>query len=39
MSQDEINFICQLIRDFVDFGCLDQGDLIMLEAILDKEQS
>lgn len=37
MSQDEINFVCQLIREFVDFGQLDPDELIMLEAVLDKE--
>ena len=37
MSQDQINFVCQLIREFVDFTDLSEDELVKLEEILDKE--
>lgn len=37
MNQDQINFVCQLIKDFVDFTDLSEDELVKLEEILDKE--
>lgn len=37
MNQDQINFVCQLIKEFVDFTDLSEEELVKLEEILDKE--
>lgn len=37
MNQDQINFVCQLITEFVDFNDLSEEELVKLEEILDKE--
>lgn len=37
MNQDQINFVCRLINEFVDFTDLSEEELVKLEEILDKE--
>lgn len=37
MNQDQINFVCQLIKEFVDLTDLSEEELVKLEEILDKE--
>ena len=37
MNQDQINFVCQLIKEFVDFTDLSEEEFVKLEEILDKE--
>lgn len=37
MSQDQINFVCALLKEFVDFGQLDEDELQKLNEVLEKE--